>query len=235
MTQTIVHKPISENWLTNEQVWDFVFQIRARTELLKHKKDNFTLEEERIRINGERALRAIVKDFYRLIWAVIHRFNVSDRFTFDEMYCIAVRVVEHAANSHNPIRGKRQKSFSGWVFMQLRQHFMRLFRDEFAYIRRNKAAYNNLKNNACFSNDKTPLKVLLEEDFREQIEQIVTASFSERRSEIFKEYYLNEEPVKNIAIKLGISRVTVETNTSKVRKQLRENPQFRELAEAYLA
>lgn len=226
-------KTIADEYLTAEQENLLVVHVRERTELLKNKQDNFTLEEQKIRIRGERAFNTLVDKYRRLIWSLVYRFNFSERITTEEMYQFAVIVVNRAINNHKPNRNGRQAKFSQWVFVQIRQQFINLFRDEIRYEQRCIKVCNCLISNTCLTNKQTSLKLALEENFREQIEQIITTALTGKRAEVFQGCYLNGESPQEIAARLGLSERAVYSHRSKARKKLMANPRFQELAQEY--
>ena len=237
MTQTQTVQPKQSNPapripLTPDEEWALVADVQARTQLLKRKKEGLTLAEKRICIKGERALRLLVQDCHRLIWWHIHHFHTSNRIPMDEMYQLGVMVVESAANNHNPNKSGRQRTFTNWFSLQLKQHFIKLSKKESGYHRRCKSACDQLIHSDCVSDGYTPLKSACDQGLREKLEQIINKSLPEHEAKMIHDYYLRDKQSKYIAASLGVSSKTVMVHIGQSREQLRENPQLRELAES---
>ncbi|KAI9129345.1 sigma-70 family RNA polymerase sigma factor [Acaryochloris sp. CCMEE 5410] len=224
-------RPLHEG-LTEQQAWELASQVKARTQLLKHKKEGLTLAEKRICLRGERALRLLINECRPIIWAQIYRFIGSERISRDEMYQLGVMCVERAANNHNPNKPGRQRKFKSWVSFQLRQRFLNLFRGEFRFCRRNRNTCNQLIHTNRNSDGYTPLDSALNKDLRERLDQIITTSLTEQKAKLLQAYYWQDRDSASIASHFGIKRETVKGYLYESRKQLRENPQLKELAES---
>ena len=209
--------------------------VKARTQLLKHKKEGLTLAEKRICLRGERALRLLVQECRPVILAQIHRFNGSKHIPTEEMYQLGVICVERAANNHNPNKPGRKKGFKSWVSFQLRQLFIQLFDKEFGYYRRNKATCEKLKCIKPVGDEGIPIDVEPTNYLREKLDQIITASLPDDKAKLIQAHYWQGEGSTNIAARLGLSRWTVSKYLRVSREQLRENPQIKELAESVLS
>ena len=225
--------PDSRIPLTPDEEWALVADVQARTQLLKSKKEGLTMAEKRICIRGERALRLLVQDCHRLIWWHVHRSSFSRHIPRDEMYQLGVMCVEQAANSHNPNKPGKQRSFKNWVSFQLKQRFIECFRKEFRYQRRNKAACDQQIHSECVSNGYTPFKSAFYQALREKLDQIITTSLTDQKAKLIQAHYWHGKDSANIAAHFGIKRKTVNGYLYESRKQLRDNPQLQELARLY--
>lgn len=228
--QTSQSNPDPSPPLTPDEEWALVADVQARTQLLKRKKEGLTLAEKRICIRGERALRLLINECRPVIWDKIYRSSLSHRIPRDEMYQLGVMCVERAANNHNPRKPGRQRSFKNWVSFQLNQRFINSFNKEFRYQRRNKAACDQQIHSDSTSNGYTPLKSAFYQALREKLEQIINDSLPEHEAKLMHDYYLEDKESKYIAASLGIKPKTVMWHIRKSCKQLRENPQLKELA-----
>ena len=126
MTQATLsakHEAPARQYLSAEQELSLVAQVKERTELLKRKQDNFTLEEHRIRIRGERAFNTLLEDYQGVMWRLVMRYSFLNRLTLDEMYQIAMVAVERAVSTHDPNRAGKQRKFSSWVFLKISSRF----------------------------------------------------------------------------------------------------------------
>ena len=235
ISESIQQKTSARQRLTAEQELALVAQVKERNELLKRKKDSFTLEEQRIRIKGERAFNALVDGYRNLIWSLVYRFKVSNRIAYDDMYQAAVKEIDRAVNTHNPKKIGKQAKFSTWVCIHIRSKFITLFRDEYRFVSKNEAFCNNLINTNHLINEQTPLKVAIKGDFREQIEQTIKHSLSEKQSTTVIAHFLEGERLTQIALKLGESTECIEKRSSNGSKLLRTNPRLQELAQVYFS
>lgn len=221
--------------LTEQEEWALVAHVKERTQLLKHKKEGLTLAEKRICLRGERALRLLVEECRRVIWAQIYRFNGSEHISTEEMYQLGVMCVERAANNHNPNKPGRQRKFKSWVSFQLRQRFLNLFDKEFGYYRRNKVTCEKLKYIKPVGDEGIPIDAEPTNYLREKLDQIITASLPDDKAKLLQSYYWQGEGSDKIAANLGISSSTVRRHLRVSREQLRGNPQIKELAESVLS
>ena len=247
MTQAILsastqHQTAARQYLTAEQDWALVTQVKERTELLKLKKDDFTLEEHRIRIRGERAFKTLIEVYRRLIWGLVYRYQFSERITDDEMYQIAIIAVNYAMSRHNPNRKGKLSKFSTWVFLQVKCRFIDLYRSELSLARRVKVVQNSLSQDAGNANEQTPLKASLEAErdsleagFKEQLNQIITSTLRADYAQTIKEQYFVNKKLVHIAHEQGKSPSYIRAKNTISRKKLRENPKLRELAQAYFS
>ena len=195
--------------LTPDEEWALVAHVQARTQLLEHKKEGLTMDEKRICHRGERALRLLVQDCHRLIWWHVNRSNFSYRIPKEEMYQIGLMCVDLAANSHNPNKPGKQRSFKSWVSLKLRSRLINRFDTEFRYHRRGKAYCDQQIHNNDISNGYTPLKLAFYQALREKLEQIIQTSLIGKKAEVFRAYYLQNEESKQIADSLGLKVETV--------------------------
>ncbi|NJM68242.1 MAG: sigma-70 family RNA polymerase sigma factor [Acaryochloris sp. RU_4_1] len=235
MTQTNLSLPRqgkqpSENYLTTEEQLALVSQIQERTKLLKKKKAGLTLEEMRIRLRGERALKTLVHNCHRLIWSLINRFNFSDRLSNDELYQIGIITVERAANSYNPNWPGKPRNFTAWVFFLLRQKFRNLFKRELGLERKRATLHEQIRANARLCNDDTSLEFAIFEELKQLLKPILKTLTFHKQGQAFRAFYLQGETKHQIAISLGMTDNSVRTYLYEARKQLRGNPQIRELA-----
>lgn len=221
--------------LTEQEEWALVAQVKERTQLLKRKKEGLTLAEKRICIRGERALRLLVQECHPVIWSLINRFNGSQYIPTEEMYQLGVMCVERAANNHNPNKPGRKKGFKSWVLFQLRQLFIKLFDKEFGYYRRNKAICEELKLIKPVGDEDTPIDAKSNNDLKDKLDQIITASLPDYKAKLLQAYYWQGQDSANIANNFGLPRGTVNNYLRASRKQLRENPQLKELADSVLS
>lgn len=226
-------KQFSDRYLTTDEQLALVSQVQARTQLLKQKKTGLTLIEKRIRLRGERALKALVEGYHRLIWSMIHRFNFSNRLTIDEMYQISVITVEKAANYYNPNRIGRQRRFSSWVFFLLRQKFRNIFAHELGFERKQKTLYGQLTLNAPLCNEDTPQDFAILEELKQLLKPIIKTLSFKKQIQAFRAFYLKGETTQQIALSLGLTVGSIKTYLYEARKQLRDNPQIRELVGLY--
>lgn len=226
-------KQFSDRYLTTDEQLAFVSQVQARTQLLKQKKTGLTLEEKRIRLRGERALKALVDGYHKMIWAMIHRFNLSNRLTIDEMYQIGVITIEKAANYYNPNRTGRQRKFSTWVFFLLRQKFRSIFKRELGYENKQKTLYVQLSMNAPLCNEYTPQDFAILEEFKQLLKPIIKTLSPKKQIQAFRAFYLEGEATQQIALDLGLTVGSLKTYLYEARKQLRGNPQIHELVGLY--
>lgn len=221
-------------YLTDEEAWKLVAQVKARTELLKRKEDNFTLEEQRIRINGERAFNTLVNECSRLIWSLVHRFNFSNRVTSDEMFQLARIAIHRAVNNHKSGKAQNPKSFMGWVFLYIKSKFIDLYREELRYVRRVKAAKDSLK--AQFSsNQETPLQLAIERNLGEIVNQEIDSILPERNRFVVKAFYLQDQERKQIGRSIGRSDQVVSELKRNSLNQLSNQPRIKELYQVYTA
>ncbi|KAI9130210.1 sigma factor [Acaryochloris sp. CCMEE 5410] len=168
-------------YLTTDEQLALVSQVQARTLLLKQKKAGLTLEETRICLRGERALKALVEGHHKMIWLMIHRFNFSDRLTTDELFQIGIITIEKAANYYNPTRPGRYRRFSSWVFFLLRQKFRNLFKQELGYEHKRKTLYGQLRMNAPLCNHDTPQDFAILEELKQLLKPLSkTLSFKSK-------------------------------------------------------
>ncbi len=142
--------------LTPDEEWALVADVQARTQLLERKKEGLTLAEKRICIRGERALKVLVKECHRVIWAQIHRSKFTYRIPVEDMYQIGLMCVQLAANSYNPNRPGKQRSFKNWVSLILRRRLINRIDTESRYHRRGKAYCDQQIHSDCVSNGYTP-------------------------------------------------------------------------------
>ncbi|NJR57342.1 MAG: sigma-70 family RNA polymerase sigma factor [Acaryochloris sp. CRU_2_0] len=232
-TQATQSNPDPNNPLTPDEEWALVAHVQARTQLLKDKKEGLTLDEKRICLRGERALKVLVDECQRVIWAHIYRSNFSHRIPIEEMYQLALMCVEQAANNHNPNKPGKQTSFKNWVSLQLRRRLIDRFDKEFRYHRRGKAYCDQLIHTNGVSDGYTPIESACNQGLREKLERIINDSLPDHEAKLIHEYYLRGNESKRIAASLGITAPTVMSHIRESRKQLRDNPQIRELAGLY--
>lgn len=221
--------------LPEQEQWILATHVKARTQLLKRKKEGLTLDERRICIKGERALRLLVEECRRVIWAQIYRFNFDHRTPTEELYQIGLMCVELAANSYSPNRPGKRRNFKGWVSLKLRSRLFNRFDTEFRYHRRGKAYCDQFINTNCTSNTYTPLDSAINKGLRDKLDQIITTSLTDQQAKIIQAHYWQGRDAGNIATHFGINRGMVRTYLYRSRKQLRENPQIKELAESVLS
>jgi DNA-directed RNA polymerase specialized sigma subunit len=148
--------------LSAEQELALVTQVKERTELLKTKKKTLTLEEQRIRIDGERAFNSLVKEYKCLILSLVDRFNFLDQVTTDELYQVAVIAINQAISKHNPNRNGKLSRFSSWAFLIIRSKFIDMSKAELGLVNRTNGVRVELVRNNCHANERTPLKVSME-------------------------------------------------------------------------
>jgi RNA polymerase sigma factor (sigma-70 family) len=227
-------KSAARQYLTLEQELALVAQIKERNELLKSKKDSLTLEEQRIRLRGERAFNRLVKEYKCLIWSLVNRFSFVERITEDEMYQIAIIAINYAISKHDPDRFGKRRMFSSWVSMKVKCRLIDMYRSELCLCNRTRAIHVALVKNSCFANNQTPLTFSMEEDLRTQLDRIVTSSMSNENAHMFKKFYLEGKQTSHIAMELGTTYRFVEGRNRRSRDQLRKNPRLQELAETYL-
>jgi RNA polymerase sigma factor (sigma-70 family) len=177
----------------------------------------------------------LVAEHTNLIWLLIHRFNVSDRITPDEMYQIALQEVNNAINRHNCNREGRTARFKNWLFLHIRSKFICLFKIELNFVQRNERYRTQLINTNSFANEETPLKVAIEADLREQIKQVVMSTLDEGQATTIKAYFFEGLQYVSIAHRLGEKPGTIEMRSTRGRKKLKENPRLQELAQEYFA
>lgn len=226
-------KQFSDRYLTTDEQLAFVSQVQARTQLLKQKKTGLTPEEKRVCLRGERALKALVEGYHRLIWMMIHRFNLSNRLTIDEMYQISVITLEKAANYYNPNRPGRCRNFTAWVFFLLRQKFRDIFARELGYERKQKTLYGQLTLNASLCNQDTPQDFAILEELKQLLKPIIKTLSIKKQVQAFRAFYLEGETIRQIALNLGLTAGSVKVYLYEGRKQLRGNPQIHELVGLY--
>ena len=231
--QTSQSNPDLRISLTPDEEWALVANVQARTQLLKRKKEGLTLAEKRICIRGERALRLLVQECRPVILAQIYHSNLSHRIPREEMFQIGLMCVEQAANSHNPNKPGKQRSFKNWVSLKLRSRLINCFVTEFRYHRRGKAYCDQQIHSNSVSDEYTPIKSACNQDLRDKLEQIINDSLPEHEAKLIHDYYLGGKESKYIAANLGIKPKTVMWHIRQSRKQLRENPQLQELAGLY--
>lgn len=240
MTQIVISqdsytKRSTHEGLTEQEQWALVAHVKERTQLLKRKKEGLTLAEKRICLKGERALKLLVDECRRVIWAQIYRFNLDHRTPTEELYQIGLICVELAANSYNPNKPGKQRNFKNWVSLKLRSRLFNRFDTEFRYHRRSKAYCDQLINTNCTSNGYTLLDSAINKGLREKLDQIITTSLTDQQAKMIQAHYWQGKDAGNIAAHFGINRGVVRTYLYRSRKQLRENPQIKALAESVLS
>jgi RNA polymerase sigma factor (sigma-70 family) len=221
--------------LSAEQELALVAQVKERTELLKSKKGNFTLEEQRIRIEGERAFNSLVKEYKFLILSLVDRFNFLDHVTTDELYQVAVIAINHAISKHNPNRNGKLSRFSSWAFLKIRSKFIDMSKAELGLVNRTNGVRVALVRNNCYANERTPLKVSMEGDLKAQIDQVVEESLPAESAQVLRAFYYDGKRSKQIAAELGTSGPAIDRQNRMSRIELKAHPLLQELAEAYIA
>jgi RNA polymerase sigma factor (sigma-70 family) len=221
--------------LSAEQELALVTQVKERTELLKTKKKTLTLEEQRIRIDGERAFNSLVKEYKCLILSLVDRFNFLDQVTTDELYQVAVIAINQAISKHNPNRNGKLSRFSSWAFLIIRSKFIDMSKAELGLVNRTNGVRVELVRNNCHANERTPLKVSMEEDLKAQIDQVVEESLPVESVQVLRAFYYDGKRSKQIAAELGRSGPAIDRQNRMSRTELRANPRLQELAEAYIA
>ena len=239
MAQVILSVSIQEKvpvrqYLTVEQELALIAQVQERTQLLKSKTDPLTPEEQRTRIQGERAFERLLADNKGTICRLIHRYNFLNRIAFDEMYQIALVAFEKAVSSFNPKCSGKQRKFTSWVFLKISSKYISLYRSELVFSRKVKSAYDALR--ACDKpNEYRPPNPLPEASLKEIILQEIESSLPKSDVQILKDYYFHEYPAKEIALSFGYSSAVLYKRKRNSLEQLRTNPRLQELAEAYIA
>jgi RNA polymerase sigma factor (sigma-70 family) len=233
-TLSAKHETPARQYLSAEQELSLVAQVKERTELLKRKQDNFTLEEHRIRIRGERAFNTLLDDYQGVMWRLVIRYSFLNRLTLDEMYQIAMVAVERAVSTHDPKRAGKQRKFSSWVFLKISSRFISLYRTELVHSRKLRAAYEGARNSVKPKEYRMPdplPKVNLKEVMLKEIESTLTPG----DAQILKDYYIHRTPRRTVAQRLGYSLSFLDIRKREGLRQLRSNPRIQELAETYLA
>jgi RNA polymerase sigma factor (sigma-70 family) len=225
----------ARKYLTAEQEWALISQVRERSELLKRKTQGFTLDEKRIHIKGERAFKTLIESYRRVIWSLIYRFHITERFTTDEMYQVAIIAAEKALTCYDPQSFDRESSFGGWIHCRIRFAFLNLMRSEFRFADRNRAFCNVLKQDTQCADERTPLKDAMQEDLRTQLEKVVTESLSTQNALLIDAFYANQKKVKVVAAEFAMTEQAVENRNLRSRAQLRKHPRLQELAQAYFS
>ena len=235
LSKSIQRQTAARQYLTPDQEWALILQVRARNELLKRKTQDLTLDEKRIHITGERAFKTLIESYRRVIWSLIYRFQFTERFTTDEMYQVALIATEKALNCYDPQSFERVSSFGGWVHCRIRFAFLTLMRAEFRFADRNRAFCKVLKQDAHDVDERTPLKAAMQADLRAQLEKVILESLSTQNALLIKAYYANQKKVKVVAAEFALTAQAVENRNLRSRAQMRKHPRIQELAEAYLA
>ena len=232
-------KTAARQYLSADQELALVAQVKERTELLKLKKDSFTLDEQRIRIKGERAFNTLIDEYRGLIWSIVHRYSFSKRITTEELFQVAIIAVNYAVGKHEQNRGHK---FSSWVFLKIKSRFTDLYRSELCLTRRLKITQDSLVKHTRIANEQTPLKVTLEkekvsleEKFSECLNQIIMATLPEGHVQALKEQYFEGKPVQDIAKEQGKPSWFIEGKNRRSRVKLKANPRLRELAQEYFS
>jgi RNA polymerase sigma factor (sigma-70 family) len=242
LSASIQRQTVARQYLTAEQEWVLISQVRERTELLSRKTNGFTIEEEQIRLRGERAFNALVKECREIIWALIYRFKFSERISSDELYQVALTELSRAVKTYDPNRvgskGKRAR-FISWVFFKVRCTFQSLYRDEFRRNDRQISLCQELMKTTCMTRDEAALPAIPEvdvsEQFRKQLEQLIETTLPEKGAQIFKRSYLQGESPNQIAPKFGIRPSTVRTHNHESRMKLKTDPRLQELVAEYFS
>lgn len=234
LSVSIQEKAPVRQYLTPEQELSLIAQVKERTQLLQSKTACLTLEEQRIRIQGERAFERLLADYKGTIYRLIHRYSFLNRITFDEMYQIALVAFEKAVSSFNPKCSGKQRKFSSWVFLKITSKYISIYRSELVHSRKVRSAYDGLR--ACDKpNEYKSPKPLPEANLKKVIIQEIESSLPESDAQILKDYFLHEYSMKVIALNFGDSTTVLSMRKRKSLKQLRSNPRLQELAEAYIA
>ncbi|NJR56679.1 MAG: sigma-70 family RNA polymerase sigma factor [Acaryochloris sp. CRU_2_0] len=201
--------------------------------IAQKQKEGLTLDEKRICLRGDRALKALADECRRVIWAHIYRSNFSHRIPREEMYQIGLMCVELAANTHNPNKPGKQRSFKSWVALKLRGRLINRFDKEFRYHRRGKAYCEQLIHSNGVTDEYTPDEFVGNRDLSAKLEHIIQTSLTGKQAQVFQDYYLHNQEPTQIANRLDLKVGTVWKYNQLSRQQLRNNPQLRELAEMY--
>lgn len=228
-------KTAARQYLSTDQELALIAQVKERTELLKVKKDNFTLDEQLIRIRGERAFNTLFSEYRFLVWHLIKRFSISDRVTLEEMQQHAAIGFDKAINSYKTSTGCHKERLSGWVFFVLRRKFIGIFRSEMNFVKRTKNIEQGLIKTLQASNNETPIKALMQEEIKIKIELAIPESLTDVQSKVFIAHYYNEVPGKVLAAQLGTTNQAIKDKNRWSRISLRKNPRLQELAQEYFS
>ena len=143
--------------LSREQQIHYVQQVQARAALLKQKTD-FTLTEQRIILQGNRAFESLLCQFRHMIFSLIHRYSVSERYTFDELYEFGVIELERAVMRFDLSKGN---SLSSVIFTFVRRKFFTLYRAILVEAKQNNKRVLNLIATTLID-ERSPMTVVLE-------------------------------------------------------------------------
>lgn len=221
-------------YLTPDQELALIVQVQERTQLLQSKTACLTLDEHRIRIQGERAFNRLVEDYKGTIYRLIHRYRFLNRITFDEMYQIALVAFEKAVSSFNPKCPGKQRKFSSWAFLKITSKYISLYRSELVYSRKVRSAYEGARATDKPSEYQPPAP-LPQANLKQIIVQEIEASLPMSDAQILKDFYINRYSMKVIALNFGYSTEVLNKCKRQSLRKLRTNPRLQELAEEYIA
>jgi RNA polymerase sigma factor (sigma-70 family) len=228
----------SQIQLSPDEQIRLVIQVQERIALLKQKKDGFTPDERRIILRGDRAFDALLCQFRRMIFSLIHRLNVMNIYTFEEMYEFGVIELGRAVMIFEPERGLKVSTLA---HTYIRNKF-RLLNQSLLYEKkyhRNRELYLN---SVSVVDDRTPLLVLLEKEAlpeQEKCIQIRTAIqesisyLGETERYVVEQLAINGESQEVVAANVGQSMRTVRRIRQRSFKKMSAYPRLRELAEVY--